>query len=146
MEMVVKSSFEAVRKLGLRLPQVEEGTMYGKPALKIHGRPFVCMSSHKSAEPDSLMVRADFEQRAELLNADPSLYYITDHYKDYPAVLVRLPRVTPDVLRDLLGMAYRLVAGEANPRAKKTGAASVARFASPADLGPSRRSRKHRPD
>jgi hypothetical protein len=48
------------------------------------------MSSHKSAEPDSLVVRADFEQRAELLNADPNVYYITDHYKGYPAVLVRL--------------------------------------------------------
>ena len=65
----------------------------------------------------------DFEQRAELLAADAETYYITDHYKEYPAVLVRLPRVTPDVLRDLLGMAYRRVAGEAthksrNPRSR----------------------------
>jgi hypothetical protein len=144
--MVSKSSYETVRNLGLQLPEVEEGTMYGKPALKIHGKAFVCMSSHKSAEPDSLVVRADFEQRAELLNADPNVYYITDHYKGYPAVLVRLARVTPDILRDLLGMAYRYVAGEAGPRPKRQKSASVAQFASPADLNASRRSRRHRPD
>jgi hypothetical protein len=70
------------------------------------------MSSHKSAEPDTLVVRADFEQRAELLSADPNVYYLTDHYKGYPAVLVRLPLIAPDVLKDLLGMAYRFVLRE----------------------------------
>jgi hypothetical protein len=40
-----------------------------------------------------LIVRVDFDQRAELLAAEPDVYYITDHYKDYPAVLVRPPRV-----------------------------------------------------
>jgi hypothetical protein len=108
-----KVSFETVRKVGLKFPHVEESTTYGKPALKVQGKVFVCMSSHKSAEPDSLVVRTDFEQRAELLAADPEVYYITDHYQDYPAVLVRLPRVKPDVLRDLLGMAYRFVIREA---------------------------------
>jgi hypothetical protein len=143
--MAGKISFETVRNLGLQLPQVEEGTVYGKPALKIHGKAFVCMPSHKSAEPDSLVVRADFDQRAELLNADPNVYYITDHYKGYPAVLVRLPLLTPDVLRDLLGMAYRYVAGEAGAHPKRQKRASVA-HASPADLNASRRSRRHRPD
>jgi hypothetical protein len=55
------------------------------------------------------VVRTDFEQRAELLAAAPEVYYITPHYEGYPAVLVRLRRVTPDVLADLLGMAYRFV-------------------------------------
>ena len=36
-------------------------------------------------------------------------YYVTDHYLNYNAVLVRLSRVTPDVLRDLLGMAHKFV-------------------------------------
>jgi len=65
-----------------------------------------------------------FEQRAELLSADPNVYYITDHYKDYPAVLVRLSRVTPGVLKDVLGMAYRMVvregtSGSVRKRAKR---------------------------
>ena len=103
----------------MRLPNVAESTTYGKPSLKIQGKMFACMASHKSAEPDSLAVRIDFEQRTELLAADPTIYYITDHYRDYPAVLVRLPQITPDALQDLLGMAYRLVARGSNRERKK---------------------------
>jgi len=108
-----KVSFEKVREIGLQFPHVQESMMYGKPALKVQGKMFACIASHSSAEPDSLVVRTDFEQRAELLEAEPSVYYITDHYQNYPGVLVRMARVNPGVLRDLLGMAYRLVAREA---------------------------------
>ena len=72
------------------------------------------------------MVRTDFDQRAELLAGDPDVYYITDHYEDYPAVLVRLPRITPDMLRDLLGMAYRFVLREST-RGSKRGKTEEAR-------------------
>jgi hypothetical protein len=112
-------SFETVRDVGLQFPGVEESTAWGKPALKVRGKMFACMASHSSAEPDSLVVRVDFEQRAELLAADADVYYITDHYRDYPAVLVRLPRARPEILKDLLGMAYRLVAAQAASPARK---------------------------
>ena len=68
------------------------------------------MPAHRSAEPGSLAVRVDFDDRAELLAADPDVYYVTDHYLTYTAVLVRLSRVRPDVLRDLLSMAHKFVA------------------------------------
>ena len=55
----------------------------------------------------------DFDDRAELLVADPDVYYVTQHYVGHTSVLVRLSRVNPDVLRDLLGMAYRFVTGKA---------------------------------
>jgi hypothetical protein len=55
---------------------------------------------------DWKIVEAD---HAELLAADPDVYYVTDHYLNYTSVLVRLSRVTPDVLRDLLGMAHKFV-------------------------------------
>jgi hypothetical protein len=58
----------------------------------------------------------DFDDRAELLAADPDVYYVTDHYARYNAVLVRLSRVNPDVLRDLLGMAYKFVTRNAASR------------------------------
>lgn len=58
----------------------------------------------------------DFDDRAELLAADPDVYYVTEHYAGYDAVLVRLSRVNPDVLRDLLGMAYKFVTRNAAPR------------------------------
>ena len=67
------------------------------------------MPAHRSAEPGSLVVRLGFDDRAELLAAAPDVYYVTDHYLDYSAVLVRLSRATPDVLRDLLGMAHKFV-------------------------------------
>jgi|ERR1022692_3541379 hypothetical protein len=102
-------SFDAVRKIGLTLPGVEESTAYGAPALKVRGRLLACVPTHRSAEPGSLAVRVDFDDRAELLAAAPNVYYVTDHYLGYSAVLVRMSRVTPDVLRDLLGMAHKFV-------------------------------------
>ena len=108
--------FDAVREIGRALPGVEEGTAYASPALKVHGKLLACVPAHRSAEPGSLVVRVDFDDRAELLAAAPDVYYITDHYTDYNAVLVRLARVTPDMLRDLLGMAYKLVTARTSPR------------------------------
>ena len=104
-----KTNFNTVRKIGLALPGVEESTAYGSPALKIRGTLMACVPTHASAEAGSLMVRVDFDDRSELLAVDPDVYYVTDHYLNYTAVLVRLSRVTPDVLRDLLGMAHKFV-------------------------------------
>src|SRR5215469_8784546 len=91
------------------LPGVEESTAYGSPALKVRGKLLACVPSHRSAEPSSLVVRVGFDDRAELLAAAPDVYYVTDHYVGYSAVLVRLSRITPETLRDLLGMAYKFV-------------------------------------
>jgi hypothetical protein len=108
--------FDTVRKIGLALLGVEESTAYGSPALKVLGKLLACIAVHRSAEPGSLAVREDFEDRAELLAADPDVYYVTDHYVGYSAVLVRLSRVSADVLRDLLGMAHKFVTRKAAAR------------------------------
>jgi hypothetical protein len=104
-----KVTFEAVRKIGLALPGVESGTMYGSPALKVHGRLLACLAIHKSAEPGSLVVRTDFDQRAALLSEQPETYYLTDHYLNHPVVLVRLSKVRVDQMRDLLRSACRFI-------------------------------------
>ena len=104
-----KINFDTVRKIALRLPGVEASTAWGAPALKVRGKLLACVPTHRSAEPNSLVVRVGFDDRAELLAAAPDIYYVTDHYLGYTAVLVRLSRVTPDVLRDLLGMAHKFV-------------------------------------
>ncbi len=109
-------NFDTVRNIGLALPGVEESTAYGQPALKIHGKLLACVPANGSAEPGTLVVRVDFDDRAELLAADPGVYYVTDHYAGYSAVLVRMSRVNADVLRDLLGMAYKFVTRNAAPR------------------------------
>jgi len=104
-----KINFDTVRNIGLALPHVEEGTTYRSPALKVRGKLLTCLPIHKSAEPGSLAVCVDFEQRAELMAAAPDTYYLTDHYVNYPVVLVRLSRIQLDALRDLLDMAWRFV-------------------------------------
>ena len=102
--------FDSVRAIGRTLPGVEEGTAYGVPALKLRGQLLACVPANPSAESNSLVVRVDFDDRAELLAEAPDVYYVTDHYVGYNAVLVRLSKVRHDVLRDLLGMAYKYVA------------------------------------
>ena len=108
--------FDTVRKIGLVLPGVEESTAYGSPALKVRGKLLACVPAHRWAEPGSLVVRVGFDDRAELLAAAPDVYYVTDHYLDYSAVLVRLSRITPNVLRDLIGMAHKFVTTDAARR------------------------------
>ena len=105
-------NFDTVRKIGLTLPGVEEGTAYGSPALKVRGQLLACIPVNPSSEPNSLAVRMNFDDRTELLEADPEVYYVTDHYLGYDAVLVSLSRVNPDALRDLLGMAHKIVSAK----------------------------------
>jgi hypothetical protein len=112
-----KITFDTVREMGLALPDVEEGTAYGAPALKVGGSMFACVPTHKSAEPDSLAVRIDFDQRDEMLAADSKTYYLKDHYVGYPCILVRLNRVHPDALRDLLSAGRRFVLSRTKRRA-----------------------------
>src|SRR5436190_13281195 len=107
-----KITFDAVREVGLALPDVEDSTMYGSPALKVRGDLLACMAINKSAEPGSLGVRIDFDQRDALLTEAPKTYYVTDHYVNYPIVLVRLSQIRIDELRDLLNAAWRFVTSQ----------------------------------
>ena len=104
-----KLSFETVRQIGLELPGVQESTAYGMPALKLDGKLLAAVPANRSVEPHSLVVRMSFEDREHLLAADPKLYYLTEHYLGYDAVLVRLSCVTSEILRDLLRTACKYV-------------------------------------
>ena len=101
--------FKTVRTLGLALPGVEAATKYdGSPVLKRDGSFMAGLALHPSAEPDTLVVRADPEQRDGLLDDAPDTYYLTDHYRRHPVVLVRLARIDREALRDLLAVSWRL--------------------------------------
>ena len=102
-------TFEKVRKHQHTLPDVEEGTMYGAPALKTRAKMFACMASHRSAEPDTLVVRVPFRERDRLIAANPATFYVLPHYVNYPCVLVRLGRISPRALRGLLHLGWRFV-------------------------------------
>jgi hypothetical protein len=84
------SSFRKVESIGRTLPGVEVTTTWGQPALKVHGKMFVCIASHKSAEPNTLVVMMDFADRDALVEDAPDTYYLKDHYLNYPCVLSSL--------------------------------------------------------
>ena len=115
--------FETVRAIGLALPGVAESTCYGAPSLEVGGRMFTCLPTHRSAEPGSLGARIDFDSRAGLLAEQPEIYYLTDHYVDWPCVLVRLRHIDRHELRGLLRMAHRFVStgGSLAPRSRRRG-------------------------
>jgi hypothetical protein len=98
------SRFTLVEAIGRTLPDVEVTTTWGQPTLKVRGKMFVCVASHKSAEPDSLVVMMDVADRDALIEEDPDTYYLEEHYVGYPCVLVRLSRVHPDALRTSLSV------------------------------------------
>jgi hypothetical protein len=96
-------TFETVRKIATALPGVQEGTSYGTPAFRV-GAKFL---ARLWEDGETLVVRIGFDEREMLMQADPGTFYITDHYRNYPAILVRLAAVAPDRLRELLEEAWR---------------------------------------
>ena len=53
--------------------------------------------------------------------AEPDIYYLTEHYVNYPVMLVRLSRIHRDALKDLLLMAWRFVSANSKKRRKSRG-------------------------
>lgn len=108
--------FQTMRALAREFSDLEEGTMYGSPAIKLGKRLVVCVPTHRSAEAGSLVVRTDFEQREALLAEDPGTFYVTDHYVGHPVVLVRTKRLKQDQLRELLAAARQCVLSHADQK------------------------------
>jgi hypothetical protein len=109
-----RHSFEAVKAAGLLLPDVRATKRYdGSPVLKLGGCLMAGLATHPSAEPDTLWVRVTLEDRELLLDEAPETYYVTDAYRRYPVVLVRLSQIDQDALRDLLSVSWRLTSAKA---------------------------------
>lgn len=100
------NAFDVVCEIARTLPGAEESTSYGTPAFKVKGKLFARF--HQDGE--SLVVSVDFDERDEMMSADPEKFYITDHYRNYPWILVRLSKVRPEELRDLLLGSWRRAA------------------------------------
>jgi hypothetical protein len=97
-------TYDAVRRIAQTFPNVEEGTSYGTSALKVKGKLFVRWRNEE--DPDTIVLKMPLGQREELMAADPETYFITDHYRNYPWVLVRLSKLHPDALPELLHISY----------------------------------------
>jgi hypothetical protein len=110
-------AFEIVRTVGLALPGVEAVKRYdGSPVLKLGGSFMAGLATHPSAELNTLVVRISDEERECLIEDAPETYYLTDYYRRYPLVLVRLSQIDRDALHDLLSVSWRLTL----PKARKT--------------------------
>jgi hypothetical protein len=96
-------TFETAREIARGLPGAVGGTSYGTPAFRVGKSLFV--RQHQDGE--SLVVKVDPVERAMGMRADPETFYITDHYRNYPWMLVRLATVDRDDLRELLEAAWR---------------------------------------
>lgn len=88
-----------------KLPGVEEGVSFGTPAMKVLGKFLM-----RVKDPDTLVFRCTVEEKAMLMEAEPEIYFETDHYKGWPAVLVRLSRTSDAELINCLERAWRLQA------------------------------------
>jgi len=128
-KQLVTHVFDIVRNVGLALPDVEATTKYdGSPVLKVDRIFMAGLATHPSAEPDTLVVRAGLEERERLVEDAPETYYLTDYYRSYPLVLVRLSRVEPGRFARL---ALRVMAYDDGEGAKTPPAAGILRIDPP---------------
>lgn len=101
------ANYQRVCAIALALPGVEQSTSYGTPSLKVKGK---IMSRLRTEAEGALALRCDFLDRQILLQADPDAFFLTDHYLNYPMILVRLDKVRRSELPDLIERAWRFVA------------------------------------
>jgi hypothetical protein len=95
-------TWDDVLRLARELPEVEEETSYGTPALKVRGK----LLARLRDEGETLVVRVDFEERLALTHSQPDTFFVTPHYEDYPFVLVRLAKADPEEIGELLAEAW----------------------------------------
>jgi len=88
------------------LPGCERGTSYGTPSFKVKGK----FMARLWEDGETLVLRIDFETVDVLLKSNPDVFFITDHYVGYPAVLVRLRKADFEELSELLETSWRLLA------------------------------------
>jgi hypothetical protein len=103
----IERCYRRYLEIALQLPGAEESTSYGTPAVKVAGK---LLSRWRSEAEGALALRCGFLDRQILLQADPEVFFLTDHYRDYPMVLVRLDRIGPRALADAVERGWRLVA------------------------------------
>ncbi len=100
-------TFETVSAVAQELlPGVVEATSYGTPALKVRGK----LIARLREDGETLVLRMDLVSREYVLRSNPELWCLTEHYRDYPYVLLRLPVVERRHLPQILEDAWRLVA------------------------------------
>ena len=103
---VTKAQLE---KMILAFPGAREGTAYGYPAWRIGEKSFTRLRD----EDNSLVIHVDgFDERDMLLDSDPKVFHITDHYKNSKIVLARIDKIDRKHLQAFLNRRFRAVASK----------------------------------
>jgi len=100
------TTWSALCKMATKLPGVEQGTSYGTPALHVRKK----FLARLKEDGESVAIKIGFSDRDVLLELDPAAFYLTDHYRPYPAMLIRLKQVRVDLLEQILEQAWQLQA------------------------------------
>jgi hypothetical protein len=101
------------RKIALAVTGASEGLYFGKPAIFL-GEDYLCRVHDK--ESAVVLRTGSMEMREVMLEAEPGLFYITDHYKNFPVILARLSALDRKTLKDLI--AARILRLEQKPKRK----------------------------
>ena len=106
----------AAKKLLLALKDVKPGTSYGYPSFMLYEKFFA-----RFRDDDTVLVLqlGSIDDRDVLVQMDPKAYFFTDHYKDYPAVLIRLADITGARLAETLQMAWEDLSTKRRPKRKR---------------------------
>jgi hypothetical protein len=95
---------KTVRRIALALPKTEERPCYGTPGFYVRKKIFARLLE----DGDIVVVKIDYDRREVLMKADPATYFITDHYRNYPMMIVRLSKVDQADLQELLEGAWQI--------------------------------------
>jgi hypothetical protein len=110
-------TFDDVRKIALAWPEVEDGTSYGTPALKVRKK----LLARLREDGDSLvMPGVPQDEREMLIESQPKVFYFTDHYRDYPMLLIRLSKAKRGTVEPLLRRQWRTLASKAAVKASES--------------------------
>jgi hypothetical protein len=107
-------TFDDVRQIALAWPEVEDGTSYGTPALKVRKKMLVRL---KEDGETLVMPGVPSEERDMLVESLPKVFYFTDHYRDYPMVLIRLSKAKRATVEPLLRRQWQALASKAARKA-----------------------------
>ena len=103
-------TFDDVRKLATGVAEVEDGTSYGTPALKVRKK---LLARLKEDGDGLVMPGVPQDEREMLVESQPKLFYFTDHYRDFPMVLIRLSKAKRAIVEPLLRRHWRTLASKA---------------------------------
>jgi hypothetical protein len=110
---------DIVRRLALALPEATDASQGEQLVFEVEGRGFAWSylardipKKPRVLHPEVLAVRCELPRKELLIEAAPQVFFDDDHYRGFPAVLVRLEAVDEADLAALLQEGWRLRASK----------------------------------